>query len=661
MKIINGENENYQHLNPRDQDNYYFLPIFWKDGKNALNADEFIKIPKPREVGALQLPINYMIRYTMYGKKNGYGFQWKSMFSDAKELIGPVNIFSDNLFSTGFNILARNKDWKGYDVNNSNDLVLINGGQSDKAYDESTTDLAIMLGKTPIAKAMKLSPKSIDELMDSYLGTIYDMGIAPQATKATSRLEYISRQFVLDSVFSNRDSTEYWQKYTQLYNANKIAEQGYGKEGASEEFDNFRTKYGYDISSINTQLNALTTDSSLSMKERNQLKRALREKMNIIYRAGVKGADHNVEPAKVIADAYNKYTNKNGADIALENLYNPQDSDKSNSPTEWNEGYANLKKTTKWKNASKSEQKKLSNDFLKVYVRSARAQAKTGGSKSFAKDQGVSIAIQLCDRDKQIKTKSFLEKCFGIDDDTIERSKKYVKKGGNLVSYSLTDNQLYKRKTELNASWDYGTQAMILANRNKRDIEYEVEDINTDKINPARCLKTKGWTAKEYKAFKDDYEINGNSTSDEVKSAIEKKTKNREERASLWALIKGTRYSNPYGSIKDYSLKKDKGTTSTSSNSSSGSSGYSGYSRNYSRRYSSYRHYSHRSGGSSGGSSSGGEGSYSSWLKSNGYSSSSSSSSSTSSLNETFRKKQLGYLQASSAKIKSSTKSSKKS
>ena len=637
------------------------MPIFWKDGKNALNADEFIKIPKPREVGALQLPINYMIRYTMYGKKNGYGFQWKSMFSDAKELIGPVNIFSDNLFSTGFNILARNKDWKGYDVNNSNDLVLINGGQSDKAYDESTTDLAIMLGKTPIAKALKLSPKSIDELMDSYLGTIYDMGIAPQATKATTRLEYISRQFVLDSVFSNRDSTEYWQKYTKLYNANKMAEQGYGKEGASEEFDNFRSKYGYDISSINTQLNALTTDSSLSMKERNQLKRALREKMNTIYRAGVKGTDHNVEPAKVIADAYNKYTNKNGADIALENLYNPQDSDKSNSPTEWNEGYANLKKTSKWKNASKSEQKKLSNDFLAVYVRSARAQAKTGGSKSFAKDQGVSIAIQLCDRDKQVKTKSFLEKCFDIDDDTIECSKKYVKKGGNLVSYSLTDNQLYKRKTELNASWDYGTQAMILANRNKRDIEYEVEDINTDKINPARRLKTKGWTAKEYKAFKDDYEINGNSTSDEVKSAIEKKTKNREERASLWALIKGTRYSNPYGSIKNYSLKKDKGTSSTSSNSSSSSKSYSGYSRSYSRRYSSYRHYSHRSGGSSGASSSGGEGSYASWLKSNGYSSSSSSSSSsTSSLTDAFRKIQLGYLQASSAKIKSSAKSSSK-
>lgn len=578
-ELLLKNDENYQALPTREKDNNFFIPM--GDGK-------YIKIPKPRENAVLAEPFEYGLRWFLNNSEYGTMDEMKQMFKTGLDNIGVVNPLTDNLFSPILSTL-RNKTWYGGDIESAYEIE--NFDTKDR-YDEGTTAVAIWLGQTPVAKAMKLSPKKIDNIMDSYLGMIYDFGISQTSQKNRGSIGLKSNpfvnQFIKDSVFSNKESTKFWDNFSQMekgINSKSLTDKQ--KEKKKQEFENLKSVYYYDICTLSEAISDATLDKSVPQSK----VREMRKELNRLYKLANDGESNTVEPISVISKAI-------GSDKAL-SKYLP-DSDESDYS--WKAYYKNFKKSVSYSKLSKADKKKESDKFLQVYSLGVDTQKKINPADYHSSPDwntvGVSAAQLL--KEGKITNKDYkkVSLACNIYEDSLGTFKKYVRHGGNTYRYAVTQKRVDKMFGNLDGYgidtksglWKGsfgkggakgGAISVQLASgkttfldrayyiSNSRDENYAI------KMNAAR-----GYTSRYNKttedicklALKADKKGDNNTylNQSEIRDVCDSIKGNSELKAMSFVLLGGNPNKNPYGSIGDYSLENDTGIKADGESSSSG-------------------------------------------------------------------------------------------
>jgi len=618
-EVLCADNEAYQSLNTRDKDSNFLIPMSIFGG----DKNTFIKFPKPRENSVLAEPAEYFARFLMdrveYGtiKKGEYANldEFKQMFVSAQENVGIINIWEDNLFSPLWKT-AKNETWYGGAIESHADMYDENGNLKppSQRYDETTSPVAIWIGeqigkmtdKAPNSiKGFKfvegvgsLSPKKIDNLMDSYLGMIYDLGISQMSEKQKTDLKGdplkrnpVFAQFLKDAVFSNKTSTKFWNK------ADKMNSQ-YGEK--SQEYQSFMSKWGYDSFTYDNAISDVDT-MDLSPKEKVQMKRELRSMKNQLMERALDDKPVKYDPMQRIINLYNRHGIKDATDKALTTFaYGGH-----------KEAYEYLKSTKEYRNASPAKQKEMQEHFLDVYKGIKRIQRKTDGSDSFVDYstavfscvqngyEGGLIANSYCIKSKEWSV-----------DKMIERTKNYLGAGYTEKNFCATIRALNEGARKLkdddkkfSSQLDDYDKAMILAQKGYRDGAFYITSQYLDKrMNAARCL-TDGhvdgkWTDNKINKFCKEYSIKHDKNYqwdlEQVADAINDKYKNKtdEEKAAVFTVITGNTSENPFGEIGDYRHGNDSGLFGDEDDDGKGGRG---------RRRRGRRGWGHRGGGGGGG------------------------------------------------------------
>lgn len=604
------DNEAYQNLPTREKDNNFFI---W------LGNDRFLKIPKPRENAVLAEPIDYIYRAVLDKGQYGTMDEVKQMGKTALDNVGVTNPVTDNLFMPLVNT-ARNKDWKGMDIESQYDIDKF---ESKDRYDETTTDIAIKLGKTKLAQHYNLSPKKIDNLFDSYTGFVYDwskplltkQGRAEASTSSNSTVGKVAKtasqpvtsQFIKDGVFSNKNSQKFWDKYTKLdkaQNAKDLTDKQ--RKKAEEKFKDFQNEYGA-ISTLNRAINDARSDKSIS----NEQVRAMRKELNKMYNKAVNGEPIDDNTVNIMAKSL-------GTRKALNN-YLPDD---DNVQYSWKEHYKDFKKDVGWKNLTKAERNKYAKHFLDVYNESVKT--KKGFTNSYTDTPNYSVTgVVIADMQKNGKlSKKEAKKLMlatGVKEDSIKAFNEYAKNGGTPKTFAVTQKRV--EKEVFDKDYEYlkygvknGTICMALATSDKvtyKDRAYQISNLDGDHVaeqtNSARGFASKyGHSTDDLQnlAKKCDSDKNGSLKRDEIISTVSKQKKfSDEEKAMAYVLLGGNPKTNPFGSIGDYSIKEDTGMNLNGDSSSGGG----GHRHRRGRRY---------GGGGHGGGSGSGSKDWNSWLKS---------------------------------------------
>ena len=573
---INGKVDGYEKQSDYNRYSNYLLPV--GDGK-------FIKIPKARELASLQASIDYAYDNMKYGS----GSTWEKLFSDvserdlfsmlkiAKEQTGPVTPFQDSLFAPIWRV-RNNKTWYGGKIESgADDEAHREAGEYSKIWDENTSAVSKWIGKK-----FNISPKKVDNVLDSYLGVIYDMGISQTAAKNDFRvtaehegwgkgLAQLTRTpwgnaFIIDSVFQNANKSDYYN-YVDKRNK-KLADM---KEGSDEylklksEMTNDKTAFSYTSSQYDELAAKIWLDNSLTPAQKKMYVRELKKGDNLLWNERKDGK--GVPSKDPMAVALN-LKNGNG-----KRIMSTDDIIDSCSYTFKNGG--NTIKNA-WENNKKSggSEKK----FLDLTLAARDVQRVAGDSLSSPRWEVVAYANQLNHIEgTDTAMASYIEK-ESKRNHLAANAQIYEEYGGSLKTYKTTRRAVTQGAYDLgydkpNDMRD-GELTMVLANaRTKkgakyRDLAYQTNDFwIMNRMNAARCLDSKkngGYSSKQIKDLCDKYKLNPKDDYswdlDKVKNAIEKEygDKSSEVKAAMYVVITGQR-ENPFGSIGDYSLKSDTG------------------------------------------------------------------------------------------------------
>ena len=217
------------------------------------------------------------------------------------------------------------------------------------------------------------------------------------------------------------------------------------------------------------------------------------------------------------------------------------------------------------------------------------------------------------------KEKKQLRKAFGVSEDSRQMVNEYFKLGGTKAEYlkaaslaengsnSLRDRQKGGKTTDYN--FDSPFKARSLADAKLPDRAYRIID-SAERgrraefyINNSRGLAHYNISLKTLQELDNKVRkgADGYNTKEGVESVLDGTDYNREEKALIWEALYGLSYrtENPYGSIRDYSLKSDVG-IDTSGGWKNYGSGYRRYYGGGYRRYGGYGRSYGRTGGSGG-------------------------------------------------------------
>lgn len=613
-EIMCRGNRDYQNLATREKDSNFFIPI--GDGK-------FIKVPKPRENAVLAEPVEYGLRYffdkARIGEiEKGEYSQWKDLgqlFESAKDNIGPVP-FSDNLVSPIVR-LAQNKTWYGGSIESVGEVVGKKEGEikNSEISDDTTSALAIWIGNSKIgdkkvSDIAHLSPKKIDDLMDSYLGIIYDLGISQTSDRAKAERSMqnnpIVTQFVKDSVFSNKNGTELWAEFENA-NAPKNASGKvlqYAKDKVlghsalnindkTQEAKDWLNQKGYDDMTYSTALSTIRGDDSLTQKQKENISRTWKKAQNDLRRDlvyGSKEVSYEKDPIKIISKSV-------GVDKAMKDYtytyVDPETGEKKNQHLDaWNA----YKKSGEYK----ADNKKGGEKFIDFYSKMRWTNGRIGESKSYPSWMTASVLAATEKGNNDALAKSYIRPN-GYDENgkmtdktdpeyqekIIQRGKNYRDAGFSQAYFRKSQKTLfdssrklgYEYKNKMNP-WD---EAMSLANDKAKykDGAYYSADTSgkvSRRMNYARGLNTKGYSTKEIYDFAKEYDLKLPNTSGldksdrgkawaafdaKVEAAVNDKygDKTREEKALIYHVITDDSYHKPFGDVGDYSLDGDTGIT----------------------------------------------------------------------------------------------------
>ena len=626
-EIMCRDNRDYQNLATREKDANFFIP-FGDDGK-------FIKIPKPRENSVLAEPVGYGLRYFLekasIGEikapgldangviKEGEYSQWKDlgqMFLSARENIGPVDPFTDNLVSPIIR-LAQNKTWYGGSIESVGEVIGKKEGElkNSDIYDDTTSAAALWIadqkiGGKKVSDIAHMSPKKIDDFMDSYFGIIYDLGISQTSDRAkaerTLQNNPIATQFIKDSVFSNKNGTELWAEFDKanapdtlggkIKQKAKDAVLGHSSLNINEKSQKAKdwlNQKGYDDMTYSTALSTIRGDDSLTKAQKENISRTWKKAQNELRRDLVYGSKEvapEKDPIRIISKSV-------GVDKAMKDYtytyVDPETGEKKNQHLDaWNA----YKKSGEYK----ADNKKSGEKFIDFYSKMRWTNGRIGESKSYPSWMTASVLAATEKGNNDDLAKAYIRPN-GYDESgkmtdkadpeyqakIIQRGKNYRDAGFSQSYFRKAQKTLfqssrklgYEYKNKMNP-WD---EAMSLANDKAKykDGAYYSADTSgkvSRRMNYARGLNTKGYSTKEIYDFAKEYDLKLPNTSGldksergkawaafdaKVEAAVNDKygDKTREEKALIYHVITDDSYHKPFGDVGDYSLDGDTGIT----------------------------------------------------------------------------------------------------
>lgn len=288
-----GDDEEYQMLSDSVKDNYFLFPI--GDGR-------FFRLPK----GRAGMPVGNLATRAVRAAR-GQEPDMLSYLQSTVDSTAPQNPFKNNLLaalndSQLFDSDSPGRTWYGGQIEPERLRSLEPGDRTD----ENTDAFSTMAGK-----AMGISPKKINYLLDQYTGFAGDM-LLPLMTPA-ARENLLISNFVTDSVMSNRLADDFYsakdqaqQAFNSRYNPLDKARYDALSDAAkdiSEGYARIR----------DVQVSDLPKDEKLSQVR--EIRKGLNEKL----KAAVAAADEAYERAQTewedIPDEvyYNAYIAQKGA------------------------------------------------------------------------------------------------------------------------------------------------------------------------------------------------------------------------------------------------------------------------------------------------------------------------------------------------------------
>ena len=457
--------------------------------------------------------------------------------------------------------------------------------------------------------------------MDSYLGMIYDMGIAQTSSKNNAKTTFeqegfgkgiaqLTRTpwgnaFFIDSVFSNANKSDYFE----LVNRREKKLEGM-KEGSKEynelkaQMTKEKNAFAYNSSQYDELQAQIWLDDKMTAAEKRKYCRILKSNDNLLY--------HERSDGKLVASkdpmavAWN-LKNKDGKRV--------MSTDKiiDACSFEFKNGDNTIKDA--WKRYKKSGGK--AGKFMEVTLAARDCKRYAGDSLSTPRWEEVAYTSQL----NHIKGRDAAVAAY-IEDETkrnnyLGNAKVYEEFGGSKKTYYTMKRTTTQGAYDL--GYDYPSQmrdgelTMVLANartkggKKYRDLAYQANGtwILDNRMNAGRCLDTRldgKYTSGKLKKFCDKYKLDpseGHKWTDKdiekVVTAIntEYKDDDNELKAAKFVTITGLTWKNPFGEIGDYSLDSDTGVYCVDS--------YKGYGRRGRRRRHGWGHGGWGHGGGGGG------------------------------------------------------------
>lgn len=535
-EVMNRKVEGYGDLNSRDKDLYYLIP---------LGEQRWIKIPKSRTGSTLTSPIQHLFNSALYETPYETVDLFKLMMNNS----APANPLENNLLSPIFNV-KNNRTWWGGDIEYSSDKEL----PVNERYDENTSKISIWLGQNKLAQELNLSPKKINVLLDGYIGVIGDF-VLPWTASASKTNPAVSK-FVLDGIFSNRLSTDFWEKSGDL---KMQSESRHATDKDIEAYSKFGALYSRDAANLSTAISDIQ-NSDMSKKEKAEKVRAIRAELNKIYRAGSRGEAHNIDPVNVVAKQL-------GFDKALANYSIPRGK----------EAYEQFTAIEELEGKDKKTKEKKAKEFYKTYSGINSINNKLGWEKrGYPESDTIAVGCALT------KASENVYEAWNVQPNKKEIAQKYVK---TLRKAGDTDKQIINRYTVTTKAVEKGLEgvgteaqcatAMALATSKTKfaDVAYYIKSCDS-KMNAARGLNKHGWSTKKIGSLYK--QLDGSTKKADIQEVIDAQDCSREEKAMLFNVLAPKNYKNPYGSIGDYSVSRDYGVSDSDSSSSSSGGGSGG-------------------------------------------------------------------------------------
>lgn len=553
------------------------LSIFNKEFGTDFKKTDFIKIPKAREVAAMQGPINWGFQHMLYHTAGKDERLFDSLKSNAKmwwEQIGPVSPLSDNLFYAPVRI-AKGKNWYGGYINSFDDEDLIKAGKSYKAADEETSLVAYGISKSLNEGADKLgkmlgldndqimglkqkvwTPKQFDDLMDSYMGIIYDSTIKNTSAKnhdLTDAIDAVNNgnivgglhstwsilkspfanAFTLDTVFSNRHKQDAYALKTSVNKElSKLVGQDVSGMSKDEIKESVVKQYGYESPEYksylkkNAELTRLNQSflypsanygemmssiylrKDLSNAQKDYWVRDIKKQENALLNGRQEGSKYaNADPMKY---AYNARTKSGKRVFSNEQVVDMCSYESSSGSNNLKDAYEAYKKANpNDKNAKK---------FFNLTLDAREINRASGDSLTFT---SWNVAAYAAEGRKQKSGVDYsaAAKAFGVSDDKLREARKYFTVGkGTIDTYTSSHRQVVKGGIDIGKyvgqmeSWDIVNSLSSYTTKGEKgrkllDRAYYAEGYYPLKtMNASRCLfsdKYKGshWSTEKISSF----------------------------------------------------------------------------------------------------------------------------------------------------------------
>ncbi len=253
--IFAKDKEGYDELRTTDRVNNYLIPM--GDGK-------FIKIP----LGRIQASIASISDFAM-GES-----EFKETRSNVSSQVSPWGTLTRTIFSP-IKDVATNTTWYGGKIEGQQ----FENVRPSKRYDESTSSISKGIAEALSQVGIEYSPKKIDYLLGQYTGFFGDVVL--DATTQKAKGNFLATNFTVDSVTSNKLSTEFYDMYNDAqYRKNE------DDDTAIYQLK-YLNKIKKEIRDLYDQKNAIQSDESLSNNEKLAQTRVLQSYINALYRAAM--------------------------------------------------------------------------------------------------------------------------------------------------------------------------------------------------------------------------------------------------------------------------------------------------------------------------------------------------------------------------------------
>lgn len=320
----NKNNPHYEEIDNRTKDTYYLVPDPRSKDENGY-AQKFAKIPKAREYGVLFGDIPERALRLARGEEDTLGGIGKTL---ATNFIPPTQDISKPLREA-----LRPKDTGMDYLGRPIVPVSMQGKPAPTQYDESSSFIAKRLGEITqnLPTNMQISPKKADYLLSSY-GSWLGQGIQGLSTEGAVPMDRVasaigipvSRSFVADSSFSNKNVTYFFDKLSEaqndsdLYNKNNNIPSG--EKTVYEEKVRAMNAISTIMGDISAAKKSVLGDTSLNKKQKEDKIRELQLKYVDLAKNGLEIGKKEITPSTTV-ESFTKMVDTVKADTKTLNKY----------------------------------------------------------------------------------------------------------------------------------------------------------------------------------------------------------------------------------------------------------------------------------------------------------------------------------------------------